>query len=118
MTSNELPSDCSQALAAAGVASRRICIELIKDGVVEVNGIVIKDPATKVGSNDAIAVKGHLLQQQEEKTCYYFAVNKPRGYICSNSSERAPDKRAVDLLQPWLDIWQKKHPVSFSLLLS
>lgn len=44
-----------QALASAGVASRRACIDLVKAGKVQVNGSVVTDPATKVGA--------HLQQQ-------------------------------------------------------
>eukprot|EP00879_Flechtneria_rotunda_P023709 GHRR01025100.1.p1 GENE.GHRR01025100.1~~GHRR01025100.1.p1 ORF type:complete len:198 (+),score=68.35 GHRR01025100.1:1583-2176(+) len=36
-------------------------------------------------------------------------MNKPAGYICSNVSDKAPGKRAVDLLQPWLSQWEQKH---------
>jgi 16S rRNA U516 pseudouridylate synthase RsuA-like enzyme len=42
---------------------------------------------------------------------HYFALNKPPGYICSNVSHNAPGKRAADLLQPWLDDWQRQHKV-------
>ena len=47
----------AQVLASAGVASRRACIDLIKQGVVKVNQQVVTDPATKVdGAKDRIQV--------------------------------------------------------------
>jgi hypothetical protein len=42
---------------------------------------------------------------------HYFALNKPPGYICSNVSHNAPGKRAADLLQPWVEDWQRQHKV-------
>jgi hypothetical protein len=48
-----------QALAAAGVASRRSCIDLVKQGQVRVNGAVITDPATRVDpAADVLEVAG------------------------------------------------------------
>lgn len=38
----------------------------------------------------------------------YFAVNKPRGYVCSNVDLKGNGKRCVDILQPWLDGWERK----------
>lgn len=38
----------------------------------------------------------------------YFAVNKPRGFVCSNLDAKGNGKRCVDILQPWLDGWMRK----------
>lgn len=99
----------AKALASSGVASRRACIDLVKQGKVQVNGAVITDPATKVDlTADALFVDGRRISAAAASALCYFAVNKPAGYICSNVSKQ-PGKRAVDLLQPWLDSWQLKH---------
>lgn len=104
-----------QVLATAGVASRRNCIDLVKQGAVKVNGQVVTDPATRVDpSRDVLAVQNKTIKQPTAVGNHYFAVNKPPGYICSNTSAKSPGKRAVDLLTPWLDDWQKRHPVSHS----
>eukprot|EP00878_Enallax_costatus_P024659 GHUV01026335.1.p1 GENE.GHUV01026335.1~~GHUV01026335.1.p1 ORF type:complete len:228 (+),score=50.01 GHUV01026335.1:206-889(+) len=101
----------AKVLATAGVASRRSCIELVKQGAVKVNGQVVTDPATKVDpSKDVLAAHGRVIKQPTAVGYHYFVVNKPPGYICSNTSIKAPGKRAVDLLQPWLDDWQRHHP--------
>jgi 23S rRNA pseudouridine2605 synthase len=72
----------SKALAAAGVASRRACEELIFAGRVQVNGQVIKVPQTQVSwGNDLIAVDGEKISGEESKLVYVF--NKPKGVICS-----------------------------------
>ncbi len=87
----------SKALAAAGVASRRACEELIFDGKVSVNGSVVLVPQTLVSwEKDEIAINGTPVQREQERV--YFILNKPRGYICSNA--RIGSKRLViDLFQ-------------------
>lgn len=74
----------SKALAAAGVASRRSAEELIFQGRVKVNGQVIKVPQTMVDwERDAISVDESLIRGEEKKV--YFILNKPYGYVCSNT---------------------------------
>ena len=73
----------SKALAAAGVASRRACEELIFSARVQVNGITVKIPQTLVDwENDRIVVDGASVKGEHKKI--YYMLNKPRGYICSN----------------------------------
>jgi len=85
----------SKALAAAGVASRRACEELIFDGKVSVNGEIVLTPQTLVSwEKDDISVDGKPLKREQEKV--YFILNKPKGYICS-SSRLGTKKLVVDL---------------------
>lgn len=73
----------SKALAAAGIASRRACEELIFKGRVSVNGEVTLVPQTLVSwETDEIRVDEKLVSGEEKKA--YYILNKPRGYICSN----------------------------------
>jgi 23S rRNA pseudouridine2605 synthase len=73
----------SKALAAAGIASRRSCEQLIFDGRVQVNGTTVQIPQTLVDwETDRIAVDGSGIRGEEEKI--YYMLNKPRGYICSS----------------------------------
>ncbi len=64
-------------LAHAGVASRRTCEELIRQGRVTINGKTAKigDAAT---DKDDIKVDGKPITK-EEKT--YYIMNKPNGYV-------------------------------------
>lgn len=71
----------SKVLAAAGVASRRACEELIFSRRVKVNGVVTILPQTQVSEQDRIEVNGQLVKQAESKV--YFMLNKPVGYLCS-----------------------------------
>ncbi len=73
----------SKALAAAGIASRRAAEEIIFQGRVKVNGAVVKVPQTLVDwENDAIYVDDQPIQGEEKK--FYYILNKPHGFICSN----------------------------------
>jgi 23S rRNA pseudouridine2605 synthase len=72
-------------LAAAGVASRRKCEELIFEGLVRVNGKITLLPQTMVNENDMIECEGHKVKFKEQKV--YFILNKPEGYLCSPRSD-------------------------------
>ena len=87
----------SKALAAAGVASRRACEELIFDGKVTVNGKIVLTPQTLVSwENDEICVDEVPLKKEQEKV--YFILNKPKGYICTNI-RMGSKKLVIDLFQ-------------------
>jgi 23S rRNA pseudouridine2605 synthase len=74
----------SKALAAAGIASRRAAEEVIFQGRVKVNGQVVKVPQTLVDwENDEILVDESPVKGEERKV--YFLVNKPHGFVCSNT---------------------------------
>lgn len=82
----------SKVLAAAGVASRRAAEELIFEGKVSVNGLIVTVPQTLVcEKKDKICVENTPISQKESKR--YFLLNKPKGYICSNV--RVGTKRIV-----------------------
>lgn len=83
----------SKALAAAGIASRRACEELIFQGRVKVNGAVVKIPQTLVDwSSDRIAVDETPLASEQKKV--YYILNKPAGYICTHTR---PGKKKIVL---------------------
>lgn len=85
----------SKVLAAAGVASRRACEELIFKGQVKVNGQVVKLPQTIVDSTvDKVTFNGELINIEEK---VYYILNKPAGYICSNKRMGAQTKLVIDL---------------------
>ena len=82
-------------LAAAGLASRRKCEELITDGVVRVNRKVVDQlPAFADPDTDIITVRGKRIRRAEK---VYFLLNKPKGVICT-SSDPAGRKKAIDLI--------------------
>jgi 23S rRNA pseudouridine2605 synthase len=66
-------------LAAAGVASRRACEELIADGRVSVNGEVAHQGQRVDPETDVIEVDGGLIPVKPGRV--YYLLNKPRGTI-------------------------------------
>jgi 23S rRNA pseudouridine2605 synthase len=73
----------SKALAAAGIASRRACEEIIFMGRVQVNGETVKIPQTLVNwETDRITLDGSSVKGEQSKVCYM--LNKPAGVICTN----------------------------------
>lgn len=77
-------------MANAGVASRRVCEELIAEGRVEVNGQVVTELGTRVNpETDVIHVDGVRVQTNEHLV--YMAFNKPRGVVSTmNDPEGRP----------------------------
>lgn len=85
----------SKALAAAGVASRRACEDIITAGRVAVNGEVIRIPQTLVDwEKDRITVDQKPLSQEESKV--YFVLNKPTGYLCTAVRPLKNSKIVID----------------------
>lgn len=76
----------SKKLAAAGIASRRKCEEIIFNGRVTVNNKVIIKPEHHVSDRDVICVDGERIRKQNK---VYYMLNKPRGYICSAASKKS-----------------------------
>ena len=82
-------------LASAGFGSRRGCEELIRTGVVTVNGEICQNLATQITDSDAVKVRNKLVKSQEH---FYVLLNKPRGYVCSAADEH--NRRTVFDLVP------------------
>lgn len=76
-------------LAHAGVGSRRTCEELIAEGQVRVNGVVIDTlPAWVEPADDSITVRGHAIAKTERHL--YVMLYKPRNTVSTVSD---PDGR-------------------------
>ncbi|QDU97613.1 pseudouridine synthase [Lignipirellula cremea] len=82
-------------LAAAGVGSRRECEQLIVDGRVEVDRVIVDQLGTKVDADkQLIRVDGEPVKITRRQ---YHMVNKPSGVVSTN---RDPDgrTRVIDLV--------------------
>ncbi len=66
-------------LAQAGVASRRASEELISEGRVTVNGVVVRELGVRVDPTSTIHVDGLRVQMDTSKV--YLALNKPLGVV-------------------------------------
>lgn len=82
-------------MARSGVASRRHSEELIKEGKVSVNGVVITEMGYKVSKGDIVTVNGMEVTIEDKK---YFVMNKPRYLICSSKDEK--DRETVISILP------------------
>ncbi len=80
-------------LAAAGVASRRECDNLIADGKVKINGKTA-GLGVEVGESDSVTVNGLPVALKKNE---YYILNKPKGYICSVSDDKGR-KTVLDLM--------------------
>jgi len=80
-----------KALAAAGVASRRACEDLIVKGQVKVNGKLVTELGSRVNpTTDKVTVRGVPVQFDTSRV--YLALNKPVGVISTMSDEEGrPD---------------------------
>ncbi len=79
----EYPMRLQAYLAKSGCGSRRSCEKLITSGRVKVNTKVVTELGTKVEKDDAITLDDQSVEPSE--TAYYFALNKPKGYVCANT---------------------------------
>ncbi len=78
----EYPIRLQSYLAKCGVGSRRGCEELIAQGRVMVNNKKVTELGTKVNEDDIVYVDDMLAEPEERN--YYYALNKPKGYVCTN----------------------------------
>lgn len=83
-------------LASAGLGSRRSCEELVRVGVVTVNGERLDSPARNVvPGEDRVCVRGRPVSPE---ALVYLALHKPPGYTCSRRDSHA--ERLVHELIP------------------
>jgi len=88
------PVNLTRYLSLTGIASRRNCVQLVKEGKISINKTVIFQPAEKVYIDDIVEYESNTLRLEKK---IYIMLNKPKGYTCSNSDIYA-DKLALDLI--------------------
>jgi len=69
-------------IASSGYASRRGAEQLIRQGLVQINGQLAQIGEQADPQIDAITIKGRLLGDQAKKI--YLKLNKPQDYVCTN----------------------------------
>lgn len=65
-------------LASCGVTSRRKAVDIIKEGLVTVNGLVITNPAHRIIPTDNVQYNGKSVKKPDH---VYLMLNKPEGYL-------------------------------------
>lgn len=81
-------------IAQAGISSRRKAEELILQGQVKVNGVVVTELGTKVSEKDEIFVNNKPIIKETKE---YYLLNKPRGVVTTTSDDKNR-KTVVDLI--------------------
>lgn len=93
-TNGEMP--LNKYLAHCDVCSRREAAEVIKKGMVLVNGKLITEPGYKVTDKDEVKVNGKKISIQKELV--YILLNKPKDYI-TTSEDPQGRKTIMDLMK-------------------
>lgn len=68
-------------IAKSGLSSRRKAEDLVKKGLVYINGNKLEDLSYQVKEEDEVVVDGKTLLLKEK---FYYKLNKPIGFISSN----------------------------------
>ena len=71
-------------IAESGITSRRKAEEMIANGLVKVDGVVVQEMGFQVKKGAKILVNGKPIQRENK---VYYILNKPKKYICSNADE-------------------------------
>ena len=69
-------------ISNSGIASRRKAEELIKEGRVKVDGVVVTELGTKVSKKNIVEVDNVKIGTEEK---VYYLLNKPRGVVTTTS---------------------------------
>lgn len=81
-------------IAASGIASRRKAEELIANGKVMVDGVVVTEMGYKVSDGAEVIVNGTKLEKEDK---VYYLLNKPRGVVTTTSDDKGR-KTVIDLI--------------------
>ena len=84
-------------LAQSGERTRSQAARAVRDGLVQVNGATVRDPAVKVGEGDEVTLAG---QPVRDSALQYFMLHKPAGVLTAARDGRA--QTVMDLVPPAL----------------
>jgi 23S rRNA pseudouridine2605 synthase len=82
----EKPMPLNKYIAHCDVCSRRDAVQLIKEGKVTVNGVLVNEPGFKVTLEDEVNLNGKRLVVQ--KNLIYILMNKPKGFITTTDDPK------------------------------
>jgi 23S rRNA pseudouridine2605 synthase len=77
-------------ISNAGICSRREADELIKQGLITVNGVVVTEMGYKVKLKDEVRYEEKRLKPEKP---VYLLLNKPKGFITTSDDDR--DRKTV-----------------------
>jgi len=82
-------------VAHCGICSRRKADEYIKQGLVQVNGKLIKEPGHRIKPTDEVKYKNEIIKIEVRRI--YVLMNKPKGTITTSSDDKGR-KTVMDLI--------------------
>jgi len=97
-TNYETPKDTirlNKYVANAGIASRRKADELIAQGLVKVNGAVVREMGFRVKETDEVQFKDKVIKPVTKMV--YFLLNKPKNVITTMKDEKGR-KTVMDIM--------------------
>jgi 23S rRNA pseudouridine2605 synthase len=83
-------------IAHCGVCSRRDAAELVKEGKIKVNGIVVTEPGFKVSTEDEVTLSNKKIYLAHNLV--YILLNKPKDYI-TTAEDPQGRKTVLELLR-------------------
>ncbi len=92
-------------LSLSGERTRSEAARAVRAGQVRVNGIIARDPAMKVSTDDLVTLGGAIVRDQ---TYQYYMIDKPAGVLTAARDSRA---RTVMSLLPEALLRRKVLPV-------
>src|SRR5690606_20086783 len=92
-------------IATSGVSSRREADELIKMGLISVNGKVVTELGFKVNPGDVVRYESRVLRAEKP---VYILLNKPKGYI-TTTDDPQERKTVMQLIGP--KVRERIYPV-------
>ncbi len=72
-------------IAASGICSRREADQLIKAGLIKVNGKTITELGTKVNPGDDVRYNGERMRNEQK---VYLLLNKPKDYVTTTDDPK------------------------------
>ncbi len=82
-------------ISHAGVAARREAAEIVKKGLVKVNGETVTEPGHKVSEKDEVRVNGKKIFPA--RNLVYILLNKPKDYITTTDDPQGR-KTVLDII--------------------
>src|SRR6188474_1705817 len=93
-------------ISHAGVSGRREAAEIVKKGIVKVNGKIITEPGHKISPKDEVVVNGKKIFLS--KNLVYILLNKPKDFITTTDDPQGR-KTVLDLIRRATD--ERVYPV-------
>ena len=81
-------------ISMSGICSRREADELISQGLVMVNGVVVTELGAKINNTDEVIYNGQRLKGEKK---VYILMNKPKGYVTTIEDPNT-DKTVISLI--------------------